>query len=57
MAKLAKPLSLAIDDNIVDNGTGKDLFTISLTGQTIIFPTLGKITEKFRVLLFLPPTN
>ena len=38
-------------------GTGKDLFTISLTGQTIIFPTLGKITEKFRVLMFLPPIN
>ena len=52
-----EPFSLTIDDDIVDNGTGKDLFTISLTGQTIIFPTLGKITEKFRVLMFLPPTN
>lgn len=52
-----EPFSLTIDDNIVDNSTGKDLFTISLTGQTIIFPTLGKITEKFRVLMFLPLIN
>lgn len=50
-----EPFSLTIDDNILDNGTGKDTFVVSLTGQTIIFPTLGKITEKFRVLFFLPP--
>ena len=50
-----EPFSFSIDDNILDNGTGKDSFLISLTGQTIIFPTLGKITEKFRVLFFLPP--
>ena len=50
-----EPFSFSIDDNILDNGTGKDSFLISLTGQTIIFPTLSKITEKFRVLFFLPP--
>ena len=50
-----EPFSFSIDDNILDNGTGKDSFLINLTGQTIIFPTLSKITEKFRVLCFLPP--
>ena len=52
-----EPFSLTIEDQIQDNGTGKDQFVVSISGQTILFPTLGKITEKFRVLLFLPPIN
>lgn len=50
-----EPLTLSIDDNIKDDGSGKDFFDVNITGQTIVFPTLGKITEKFRVLLFMPP--
>lgn len=48
-------LSIAVDDNIQDNTSGKDTFEITLTGQTIIFPSINKITESFRVLLFVPP--
>lgn len=50
-----EPLTLSVDDNIKDDGSGKDFFNVNITGQTIVFPTLSKITEKFRVLLFLPP--
>lgn len=50
-----EPLTLTVDDHIKDNGSGKDSLNITLRGQSIIFPTIGKITEKFRVLFFLPP--
>lgn len=50
-----EPFTLTIDDNIVDNGKGSDTYIVTLTGQTIIFPNISKITEKFRVLFFAPP--
>lgn len=50
-----EPLTLSFDDNIKDDGSGKDMFNLQITGQTIVFPKIGKITEKFRVLLFLLP--
>lgn len=50
-----EPFSLLIDDNIKDDGSGKDFFNVTITGQTLIFPSTNKITEPFRVLLFVPP--
>lgn len=50
-----EPFSLLIDDNIKDDGSGKDFFNVTITGQTLIFPSTNKITERFRVLLFMPP--
>lgn len=50
-----EPISISVDDNIMDNASGKDVFEITLTGQTIIFPRHTKITEPFRVLFFTPP--
>ena len=50
-----EPFTLTVDDNITDNGKGADTYVVTLTGQTIIFPNISKITEKFRVLFFLPP--
>jgi len=50
-----EPFTLSVDDNITDNGRGADTYVVTLTGQTIIFPNISKITEKFRVLFFLPP--
>ena len=50
-----EPFTLTVDDNITDNGKGADTYVVTLTGQTIIFPNISKVTEKFRVLFFLPP--
>ncbi|CAA0170706.1 conserved hypothetical protein [Tenacibaculum maritimum] len=48
-------LSIDIIDKINDNGKGKDHFLIRVTGETIIFPMLRKVTEPFRVLFFAHP--
>ncbi|CEN54434.1 hypothetical protein [Capnocytophaga canis] len=50
-----EPMTLSIDDEINDNGSGKDSFSVTITGQTIIFPRQSKITDMFRVLLFTYP--
>ncbi|MDT9499152.1 hypothetical protein [Capnocytophaga canimorsus] len=50
-----EPLTLSVNDNIVDNASGKDAFQITLTGQTILLPKQSKITEPFRVLFFAKP--
>lgn len=48
-------LSVDIFDHIQDNGKGKDQFTIKITGETIIYPTMRNVTDAFRVLLFSYP--
>ena len=45
-----EPLTISFDDNVKDDGSGKDIFNLQISGQTIVFPKIGKITEKFRVL-------
>lgn len=48
-------LSINIFDNIKDDGKGKDVFTIKITGETIIYPVIRKVSDNFRVLLFSYP--
>ncbi len=50
-----EPLTITINDKVKDNGSGKDVFKIDITGETTIFPITRKITKPFRVLLFAPP--
>ncbi|MFL9835007.1 hypothetical protein [Chryseobacterium terrae] len=49
------PLSITVNDNIADNGSGDDSFILRIFGETIIEPKVYKIIPKFKVLFFIPP--
>lgn len=49
------PLSITVSDNMTDDGSGTDSFTLRVFGETIIAPVVYKIVPKFKVLFFIPP--
>lgn len=49
------PLNITVSDNISDDGSGTDSFTMRIYGDTIIPPKVHKIIPKFKVLFFIPP--
>lgn len=49
------PLSITVTDNIKDDGSGSDSFSINISGDTILPPSVYKIVPKFKVLFFIPP--
>lgn len=49
------PLSITVSDSISDDGSGNDVFTLNVYGETIVEPSVYKIVNKFRVLFFIPP--
>ncbi|UKB81246.1 hypothetical protein [Chryseobacterium sp. MEBOG07] len=42
-------------DNIKDDGSGNDSFSINISGETILPPSVYKIVPTFKVLFFIPP--
>ena len=49
------PLSISLNDNITDDGSGSDSFVMRIFGETILPPVVYKIVPKFKVLFFIPP--
>lgn len=49
------PMSITITDNIKDDGSGSDSFSMNIAGDTILAPNVYKIVPKFKVLFFIPP--
>lgn len=49
------PLSITVTDNIKDDGSGNDSFSMNISGSTILPPSVYKIVPKFKVLFFIPP--
>lgn len=49
------PLSILIDDNMSDDGSGSDSFLLNIYGDTILEPTVYKIVPKFKIVFFIPP--
>ena len=47
------PLSITVTDNMKDDGSGTDSFSLNIYGDTIIEPRLYKIQNKFKVLFFI----
>jgi len=48
------PLSITINDNMSDDGSGSDSFSLRVYGETVIEPKVYKIVPKFKVLFFIP---
>jgi len=49
------PLNITVSDNMTDDGSGTDYFSLRIYGDTIIQPKVHKIVPKFKVLFFIPP--
>lgn len=49
------PLSITVTDNLNDDGSGSDSFSLNIYGDTIIAPTVYKIVQKFLIKFFIPP--
>jgi len=49
------PMSITVNDNINDEGSGNDSFSLNIYGDTILAPSVYKIISKFKVLFFIPP--
>ncbi len=49
------PLNITVSDNMTDDGSGTDYFSLRIYGDTIIPPKVHKIVPQFKVLFFIPP--
>lgn len=49
------PMSVTVTDNIKDDGSGNDSFSLNISGDTILPPSVYKVVPKFKVLFFIPP--
>ncbi|WP_300685502.1 hypothetical protein [Chryseobacterium sp.] len=49
------PLSISVTDNVKDDGSGNDSFSLNISGDTILPPSVYKIIPTFKVLFFIPP--
>ena len=49
------PLSISISDAMRDDGSGNDSFQLNIYGDTILYPRLYKIVDRFKVIFFIPP--